>query len=91
MITFTNLKHDLIDSTVPILFNKSDAKQTDLAQRCLAELVEKGLARGYVPYRLNIEQQQLLFTDTVSAQRLMQGMYTHTDPNRILQPGRYGK
>lgn len=91
MITFTNLKHDLIDSTVPILFNKSDAKQTDLAQRCLAELVEKGLSKGYVPYRLNIEQQQVLFTGEVSAQRLMQGMYTHTDPNRILQPGRYGK
>lgn len=91
MITFTNLKHDLIDSTVPILFNKWDQKQTDLAQRCLAELVEKGLSKGYVPYRLNIEQQQLLFTDNLSAQRLMHGVYTHTDPNRILQPGRYGK
>ncbi|WP_412971477.1 FAD-binding protein [Glaciecola sp. MF2-115] len=91
MITFTNLKHDLIDSTVPLLFDKDDPIKVDLAKRCLSELVEKGLSKGYVPYRLNIEQQKVFFDETLSSHRLMQGMYSHTDPNRILQVGRYGK
>ena len=91
MITFTNLKHDLIDSTVPILFDANDAKQVALAQDCLTELVEKGLTKGYVPYRLNIEQQKTLFNNDLSSYRLMQGVYAHTDPKQILQAGRYGK
>lgn len=91
MITFTNLSHDLIDSTIPILFDAKSIEARKAAQNCLTELVNKGLVQGYVPYRLNIEQQQAFMTQDLSVHRIMTNIYEKLDENGILQRGRYGK
>jgi 4-cresol dehydrogenase (hydroxylating) len=91
MITFTNLSHDLIDSTIPILFDAHSADAVNQAQSCLNELVSEGLKLGYVPYRLNIEQQKQFMNSDLSVFRIMQSIYEKVDTKGVLQRGRYGK
>jgi 4-cresol dehydrogenase (hydroxylating) len=88
LITFTNLKHDCVDSTVPIVFNLANRAEVENAHACLNELINEGAKRGYVPYRLDIKQQQKLdgkhvFWQTTSL------IKDALDPNHILAPQRY--
>lgn len=89
LITFTNLKHDCIDATVPIVFNNEDAESRRKAHACLHELVQTGLKRGYVPYRLNTEQQQSLIDEHSVFWSTARKIKNSLDPNGILSPGRY--
>ncbi len=89
MVTFTSLRHDTVDSTIPIVFNLADPKAVVDANACLDELVSAGLQIGLVPYRLNIaQQQQLLNKDTVFWDWVNR-IKSATDPNQILAKGRY--
>ena len=88
LITFTNLRHDCIDSTVPIVFNLEDPKAVESAHNCLDELIKGGREFGFVPYRLNTEQQKKLnFTPVFwqTARLIKESL----DPNNILHPERY--
>ena len=91
LITFTNLRHDLIDSTVPILFNQASEQSVSNAHACLDELVAEGISLGYIPYRLNIEQQLRWFDGRLESDQVMQKIYKAFDENGISQIGRYGK
>ncbi len=46
-ITFTNLKHDCVNSTIPIVFDLSNPHAVTNAHNCLKELVEEGLKKGF--------------------------------------------
>lgn len=88
LITFTNLRHDCIDSTVPIVFDLHNEQATQMAHQCLDELITKGRELGFVPYRLDNKQQSKLnknsiFWKTVSL------IKQSIDPNNIISPGRY--
>lgn len=91
LITFTNLRHDLIDSTIPILFNQSSNLSVSNAHACLDELVTEGITLGYIPYRLNIDQQLRWFDGHLQSDQIMQRIYKAFDENGISQIGRYGK
>ncbi|TWX52478.1 FAD-binding oxidoreductase [Colwellia hornerae] len=88
-ITFTNLRHDCIDSTIPIVFDSSNPTAVKDAQDCLKELVLEGMNQGWVPYRLNIDQQQWLLDKDKSFWKAVQLLKNSFDPNNILSPGRY--
>jgi 4-cresol dehydrogenase (hydroxylating) len=88
LITFTNLKHDCVDSTVPIVFDLHQPEQIKNAHDCLNELIQKGANYGFVPYRLDVKQQENLnekhmFWQTTNV------IKEAFDPNRVLSPGRY--
>jgi 4-cresol dehydrogenase (hydroxylating) len=88
LITFTNLKHDCVDSTVPIVFDLHQPEQIKNAHACLNELIQKGADYGFVPYRLDVKQQENLnekhmFWQTTNV------IKEAFDPNRVLSPGRY--
>lgn len=88
LITFTHTSAHNIDSTVPILFDLSNPTAVDDAHNCLAALFEQGIKRGYVPYRLNIRQQEALDKNAVCWQTA--GKIAHAlDPNGVLSPHRY--
>jgi 4-cresol dehydrogenase (hydroxylating) len=89
LITFTNLKHDCVDSTIPILFDLSDPKAVKDAHNCLKELVLQGIKSGYVPYRLNIDQQQWLLDANAPFWQTVNDIKSVVDPNNILSLGRY--
>lgn len=88
-ITFTNLRHDCIDSTIPITFDSTNPIAVNDAHNCLKELVEQGLALGYVPYRLNIDQQQWLLDKNTPFWKTVNKLKGVLDPQNILSPGRY--
>lgn len=89
LITLTLLRHDSLDSTVPILFNAQDAQAIDDAHRCLRTLTEEGLKKGWVPYRLNIEQQQWMLDPTTPFWQSVARIKSAVDPNSVISPGRY--
>ncbi|EJI84194.1 FAD-binding protein [Alishewanella aestuarii B11] len=89
MITFTSLRHDTVDSTIPIVFNRLDPDAVAQAKACLDELVKVGLKQGWVPYRLNLQQQaELLHADSTFWQ-VVQRIKQALDPEALLSPGRY--
>ena len=88
-ITFTNLKHDCVDSTIPIVFDLSNPKAVNDAHNCLKMLVEEGLKKGFVPYRLNVDQQQWLLNKDSDFWQTVNQLKTSLDPNNILSQGRY--
>ena len=89
LITFTLLRHDCLDSTVPIVFNARDPLAVADAHACLNELTEIGLARGWVPYRLNIDQQQWMLDPQAPFWRTVRAVKDALDPNYVISPGRY--
>jgi 4-cresol dehydrogenase (hydroxylating) flavoprotein subunit len=57
IITLTTIDDLCFDSTIPILFNKSDPEDQRRAQEFYQYLLQEGLKRGFFPYRLNVESQ----------------------------------
>ena len=88
-VTFTNLKHDCVDSTVPIVFDQSNPDAVKNAHDCVDELVSRGLKQGYVPYRLNIKQQQTLLNPKSDFWTKVSQLKETIDPADILSPRRY--
>jgi len=88
-ITFTNLKHDCVDSTIPIVFDLTNPKAVLDAHNCLKMLVEQGLTKGFVPYRLNIDQQQWLLNKDSDFWQTVAKLKTSLDPHNVLSQGRY--
>lgn len=88
-ITFTNLKHDCVDSTIPIVFDLTNPKAVEDAHNCLKELVTEGLKKGFVPYRLNIDQQQWLLDKDQPFWQTVNKLKQVLDPNAVLSLGRY--
>ena len=88
MITFTNLSSYSTDSTIPIVFNVNDNSAVKDAHDCLQSLYENGIKAGFVPYRLNIEQQKYLPKEHISWQTV-KAINASLDKNQILSPGRY--
>jgi 4-cresol dehydrogenase (hydroxylating) len=88
LVTFTNLRHDCIDSTVPLVFDLTNKAAVKLAHQCLEELFTEGCKQGFVPYRINTEQQSQLNKDDIFWQttRLLKNA---VDPNNIISPLRY--
>jgi 4-cresol dehydrogenase (hydroxylating) len=87
-ITFTNLKHDCVDSTVPLVFNLKDEAEVENAHDCLNELINEGAKLGFVPYRLDTKQQMKLDANHIfwkTTDKIKQAL----DPNKILAPDRY--
>lgn len=90
MITLTNFSHHCSDSTIPILFNLSNSSAVKDAKNCLSELVQTGLKKGFVPYRLNIDQQQTLLDEDAVCWALIGKIGNALDPKGVVSSGRYG-
>ncbi len=89
LITLTALKHDCIDSTVPLLFNRADPAAIKAAKLCLDELFTSGCKLGFVPYRLNVEQQRRLLSVEKPHWSIVDKIKKALDPNNIIAPRRY--
>lgn len=88
MITFTNLSGVATDSTIPIVFDRMNPQAVQDAHNCLKMLFEEGIKQGFIPYRLNINQQRSL--DPNSVFWTTAGKISHVlDPNGVLNPHRY--
>ncbi|BFT29637.1 hypothetical protein D210916BOD24_08130 [Alteromonas sp. D210916BOD_24] len=88
LITFTHASAFNIDSTVPLLFDLTNPDAKEDAHACLNALFEAGIKKGFVPYRLNLKQQEQLDADAVFWQTAGK-VASALDPNQVLSPARY--
>lgn len=89
LITLTTVNDRCFDSTVPLLFDRTDADATARANDCYRALFEAGQRKGFLPYRLNIDAMDILDTSGSTFSRLASQLKAAVDPNFILAPGRY--
>lgn len=89
LITLTTANARCFDSTVPLLFDRSDPEAVQRANACYDALLAAGRADGFLPYRLNVDAMGLLSNaDSVYASiatRLKESL----DPDHVIAPGRY--
>jgi 4-cresol dehydrogenase (hydroxylating) len=89
LITLTSLSDRCFDSTVPLLFDRNDAKQAERAHACYRALLDAGQSIGCVPYRSSIEAMDWFVRDDIPHWRLIRQLKTALDPHDIIAPGRY--
>ncbi len=89
LITLTTVNDRCFDSTVPLLFNRSDADATARANACYRALFKAGQKEGFLPYRLNIDAMDILNPEGSAFSTLASKLKAAVDPNSILAPGRY--
>lgn len=89
LITFTSLNERLFDSTVPLLFDRSNATAVAAAAACFTELLHCGKAQGWFPYRVGINAMPALMDMQDSARTFHERLRRALDPHDILAPGRY--
>ena len=89
LITFTTISDKLFDSTVPLLFDRTDPKAASSAAACYKDLINTGKKLGYFPYRVGISAMKGLSEDQVLSKSFHTRLRKSIDPDNILSPGRY--
>jgi hypothetical protein len=89
LLTFTSLSDKLFDSTVPLLFDRASPAAVEAAHACYAELIARGRANGWFPYRLAVSAMPALTGLLDDSQRLHERLRHELDPHNLLAPGRY--
>jgi 4-cresol dehydrogenase (hydroxylating) len=88
-ITLTMLSPRYYASTIPLLFDRTNPDAERRARTCFDELYEKGLALGFVPYRLGSQSMPALERNGASVGPVVKAIKCALDPNQVLAPGRY--
>lgn len=89
LITFTTLSDKLVDSTVPIVFERDSEQSVRAAKACYDDLVHTGRQLGYFPYRVGIAGMATLVGLQDKATAFHTKLRSNLDPHDILAPGRY--
>lgn len=87
LITMNKLSTQAFGSTILILFDRQSSREVARAAEFYSQLVDRGLAQGFVPYRLPASQMDSI--PELDSSRLMQAMKASLDPGGLLSPGRY--
>jgi FAD/FMN-containing dehydrogenase len=89
LITFTTLNDRLFDSTVPLLFDRTDPRASASGLACYHALVQAGHSQGWFPYRIGIDALEKLLPVSTDPSSLPARLKKGLDPEGILSPGRY--
>lgn len=89
LITLTSLSPRCFDSTVPLLFDPGVQEETTRAKACWEALFRAGCDAGFVPYRVGIDQMDLVTGRGGACWRLVRAIKKTVDPKGIMAPGRY--
>lgn len=89
LITFTTLNDRLFDSTVPLLFDRTQPAAVDAAAACYQALLHEGKEHGWFPYRVGIDAMPALLEMQQHAPAFHERLRKDLDPHDILAPGRY--
>jgi len=89
LITFTTLSDRLFDSTVPLVFDRTNPQAVAAAAACYQELLHAGRAKGWFPYRVGINTMPTLVGMQSDAAAFHTRLRADLDPHDLLAPGRY--
>lgn len=88
LITLTTLSDRCFDSTVPLLYDRDDPAQRERARLCQRALFHAGQHEGFVPYRVGIDDMDLVLSDS-AFWSLAAAIKGAVDPADVIAPGRY--
>jgi len=89
LITLTSLDERCFDSTVPIVFDRSNEAETERALACQRALLDAGRKLGVLPYRVATHGMGDLVDPSQPAWRMVGTIKQALDPKGIIAPGRY--
>ncbi|MGH7031863.1 MAG: hypothetical protein ACREEZ_15730, partial [Stellaceae bacterium] len=89
LITLTSLSERCFDSSVPLLFDRSDPIAAARARSCYRALLERGRREGFLPYRLSAHEMGWLTGGAAPCWDLAAAIKSAVDPAGIIAPGRY--
>jgi len=90
-ITFTAVTHRAFDCTLPLLYDKDDATETESALKCYHQVVSACIEKGYIPYRFGIQSMEDLVKGKDVFWDVAAGIKNTLDPKGIISPGRYSR
>lgn len=89
LITFTSISDKLFDSTVPLIFERSDKNALIATTRCYGALLEEGRKLGFFPYRVGVSTMGKLSAYQDESARFHAKLRASIDPSGLIAPGRY--
>lgn len=89
MITLNAMDERAIETVISLPFRRDDAKAVEKAHTCLNELQRAWVERGWYPYRIGIQEMDLLVDGSDPFWQTVRDLKRVFDPNGILAPGRY--
>lgn len=89
LITLTTISDKLFDSTVPLIFDRSDMNAVQAAKACYKELMTVGRLKGWFPYRVGVDSMADLVDLQSDSKTFHERLRKDLDPYDILAPGRY--
>jgi len=89
LITLTSISPRCFDSTVPILFDRSDGEEVGRAHACYEALLQEGRARGFMPYRVPTAWMDRIVDPASGFWRTAAAVRRSIDPDGVVAPGRY--
>lgn len=89
LVTLTSVSERLFDSTVPILFDRSDPQAVREAGACHDALLAGVRELGGFPYRAAAHVNASIAAATPDAVAFQERLLDGLDPGRVLSPGRY--
>jgi FAD/FMN-containing dehydrogenase len=89
LITFTSIGDRLFDSTVPLLFDRTQPAAVASAQACYQELLKTGRAGGWFPYRVGVHSMPTLADLQSHSGVFHKRLANDLDPHGLMAPGRY--
>jgi len=89
LITLTSLSDRCFDSSVPLLFERSDPNAMERAHKCYLALLEAGIIEGFLPYRLGLQGMERMVSPDSTFWQVASELKFALDPDGIIAPGRY--
>ena len=91
LITLTSLSDRCFDSSVPLVFDRSDSKAVERAQKCYLALLDAGKQEGFIPYRLGVQAMDQFTSSDATFWDVATKLKHALDPEGIIAPGRYSR
>jgi 4-cresol dehydrogenase (hydroxylating) flavoprotein subunit len=91
LITLTSLSDRCFDSSIPLVFDRSDPRAVERAQNCYLTLLAAGKEEGFIPYRLGVLGMDQLTSSDAIFWDVASKLKFALDPDGIIAPGRYSR
>lgn len=77
------------DCNLPILYDKGNPEETARAEECYADIFEKCMHSGFIPYRVGIQSMERLVSKDNEFWNVVSKVKNSLDPEGLIAPGRY--
>ena len=88
-VTLNTIQDDLLEAVVSISFDQRNLEISKNAQLCTRSLIQSLIAAGFLPYRLGIDQMDLMIDPHDEFWKVVYELKKILDPRQVIAPGRY--